>query len=135
MNLRRIGPYPDGSREVEILCNEVEFSVLIRCLRRLPGAKVSNTHHDFLNDDAGATINYKGFTFDLYTPFSDYFISCTPECPDEVWEKFVAYISDYNLTHLIHPYGVKRGDAPWPGPCYERSYHASTTAGPEVRLG
>ena len=62
-------------------------------MRAIPGAVVSDTASDPLNDNARATIHYHGATFTLDTPFSDYWIHCA--APTPVFDEFVSHLRAY----------------------------------------
>ena len=84
------GVTDSGARSVEIPCNESSFDALVRCMRAIPGVLVSDTAHDPLNDNAKATIHYKGAVFTLDTPFSDYWIHCA--IPTPYFDEFLSHL-------------------------------------------
>ncbi len=51
-----------------------------------------------MNDNAKAKIGFKGHSFSLYTPFSDYLISNDDgNCPLEMLEELFAYLKHYQV--------------------------------------
>lgn len=95
MKVRLLGVESDGTRSVEIRSSELSYRALLRCMRGIPGAVVSDTAHDPMNDNAKATIRYKGAVFTLDTPFSDYIINCP--APAVVFDEFVSKLKDYRV--------------------------------------
>jgi hypothetical protein len=76
MTITPLGTTSDGVRSVEIRCDEVSFDALIRILRRIPGATVSDVAALPMTDDAKATIHYKDIQMKIVTPFADYHLEC-----------------------------------------------------------
>jgi hypothetical protein len=70
MTVVALGSESDGTRSVEIPVNELSFTALIRCIRNIPGAVVTDVASDPMNDNAKARIRYKDAVFTLDTPFS-----------------------------------------------------------------
>jgi hypothetical protein len=50
-----------------------------------------------MTDDTSVEIEFKGYHFKLYTPFSDYLISNKEPCSEEIWEEFIHFFSDYKV--------------------------------------
>lgn len=76
MDVKKLGTEPNGTRSVEIRTNEIGFSALVRHIRRIPGAVVSDVARDPMNDNAKCNITYKDLSLTVETPFSDYVINC-----------------------------------------------------------
>ena len=68
---------------------------LLRCIRRIPGAVVSDTAHDAMNDNAKATIRYKETLLTLETPFSDYIINCSSS--GDAFDEFVSKLAAHEV--------------------------------------
>lgn len=45
-----------------------------------------------MTDDATAILHYKDFRIDIYTPFSDYWIQRTQDCPEEIFWEVIAHL-------------------------------------------
>lgn len=88
MNVRTLGDENDGTRSFEIRCNELSFRGLLRRIRAIPGTVVSDVAEDPMNDNAKATVIFKGCTFTIETPFSDFIISSPPSCA--AFDEFIA---------------------------------------------
>jgi hypothetical protein len=88
MNIKPLRIEGDGTRSIEIRCDELSYRALFRCIRRISGAVVTDAAHDPMNDNAKASIRYKDTTLTLETPFSDYIISCTS--PSSAFDEFVS---------------------------------------------
>jgi hypothetical protein len=95
MIIRTLETESNGTRNVEIRTNELSFPALLRCIRGIEGAMVTDTAHDPMNDNAKASIRYKGAVFTLETPFSDYVISCAT--PGDSFDEFVSKLKDHKV--------------------------------------
>ncbi len=95
MNVRILGTQPDGTLSVEIRCDESSYHALLRCIRKLPGAIVSDATHDPMNDDARAHIRYRDIEVNLQTPFSDYVLDCTSA--SATFDEFVASLREHQV--------------------------------------
>jgi hypothetical protein len=92
MKISPVGGDMQGERTVEIRCDEVSFDGLIRLIRKIPGATVTDTAHDPMNDNARALIHYKNAIFALDIPFSDYFITSQPQT--EAFDEFISILAN-----------------------------------------
>ncbi len=95
MNVNYLGTESDGTRNIEIRCNEISFSALVRRMRRIPGTVVTNTSFNPMNDDAYANIRYKDLELTLETPFSDYIIFGPSQ--DGAFDEFVTKLRDHKV--------------------------------------
>ena len=95
MKIRHLGIESDGTRSVEIRSNEISYRALLRCIHRIPGAIVTNTAHDPMNDNTKVSIIYKDVTLTIETPFSDYIINCTSS--SGAFDEFVSRLSGYSV--------------------------------------
>lgn len=95
MNIKPLGTENDGTRSVEIRSNELSYRALLRCIRSIPGAVVTDAAHDPMNDNAKANIRYKDAVLVIETPFSDYIINCAQ--PGQAFDEFVARLRDYKV--------------------------------------
>jgi hypothetical protein len=91
-------PTHDGIGTIEVGCNQISFWGIIRCLRKFNETAVSEAARDPMNDNAKAKIRFKGHSFSLYTPFSDYLISNDDsDCPSEIFEELFLYLQRYRV--------------------------------------
>ena len=98
MRIKLLLESKDGVRTVEIRRNEISYRGLVRCLRSLDDCLVSQAKHDPLNDDIAAKIEYKHQVFSLYTPFSDYLISNSPQNKTAVgFDDIVTHLTKYKV--------------------------------------
>lgn len=95
MNVNELGTESDGTKNIEIRCNEIGFRALVRCMRKIPGTVVTNTSFDPMNDNAKASIRYKDLELTLETPFSDYIIFGPSQ--DGAFDEFVAKLRDHKV--------------------------------------
>jgi hypothetical protein len=95
MNILRVNTHADGTRSIVINCNEISYRALLRCIRRIPGAVVTDAAHDLMNDNAKATIRYKAATLVLETPFSDYILNCSS--PSSAFDEFVSRLGNHKV--------------------------------------
>lgn len=93
MIVTELGASADGARSIEVDCREISFHALLRHMRCLPGAKVSRTSINPMNDDARASILYKNSLIQLDTPFSDYVLSC--DAAGREFEEFLDHLRRY----------------------------------------
>jgi hypothetical protein len=92
MKIRHVHNKEGGTRSVEIRANELSFRALLRRIRNIPGAVITDSSHDPMNDNARVSVRYKDKTLVIDTPFSDYFINCA--APSDAFDEFVALLSD-----------------------------------------
>jgi hypothetical protein len=91
MKLRQLGTQSDGTRSFEIRAGTLSYRALLRCIRRIPGAFVTNATHHPMTDDTKISISYKDVTITIDTPFSDYIIHCTSS--SGAFDEFVSKLS------------------------------------------
>lgn len=97
MNIVELNSTLEGQRTVEISCDELSFRALQRCLKRVSDGKMKRIYHNPMTDDTFGWFEFKGFEFELYTPFSDYLISNKGSCPDVVWQELMHFLSTYRI--------------------------------------
>jgi hypothetical protein len=95
MKVEYLGTESDGTKSVEIRVGEISFRALVRCMRSIPGAVVTDTASDPMNDNAKATIRYKDVTMTLGTPFSDYVIDC--KSSNATFDEFVVQLREHKV--------------------------------------
>ncbi len=83
----------DGS--VEIQTNEISYTSLIRCIRRIPETKITDITYDPMNDHTCIIFEYKDIRLTIETPFSDYIIDC--DTPGSTFDEFVAILTRYRV--------------------------------------
>lgn len=93
MKIRHLGTESDGTRSIEIRSSELSYRALLRCIRRIPGAVVTDAAHDPMNDNTKVSIRYKDVNITIETPFSDYIINCTAS--SGAFDEFVSRLSSY----------------------------------------
>lgn len=94
MNIKRLGIDKNGNQSIEIRCSELTFRALLRHIRRIPGAIVTDSAQDPLNDNAKACIYFNGAMLTLETPFSDYVISSTSST---TFEDFISNLEGHEI--------------------------------------
>lgn len=94
MEVIRLAKGEDGLDTVEVRCSTIGFGSLMRTLRKLAGAEVKDVHLNVMTDDATATLHYKGFRIDIFTPFSDYWIQRTQDCPEDIFWEVIAHLEN-----------------------------------------
>jgi hypothetical protein len=77
--------------------NAISFSALLRALRAVPGLKIAKARQNPMNDEAFTSFTYKGITFEIDTPISDYWIDKPKNCPDEVFEEVVQCLEQFRV--------------------------------------
>jgi hypothetical protein len=100
MKITQLGTGADGTRSFEIRANELSYRALLRSIRKIAGAIVTDAAHDPMNDNARVSIRYKGVTIDIETPFSDYIISCTSS--SAVFDEFISKLGGYTVKWWEH---------------------------------
>jgi len=95
MKLRYLNEEVDGTKCVEILCNEISFRSLLRCIRRIEGVEILKASHDPMNDNARIDFTYLGTPISIDTPFSDYLINCSK--PDQRFDYFIEKLSSHKV--------------------------------------
>src|SRR5262245_9641301 len=95
MKVEYLGAEGDGTRSVEIRVAEISFGALVRYMRRIPGVVVTEIALNPMNDDAKATIQYKGVTMTLGTPFSDFVIDCPSS--SQTFDEFVSMLRAHEV--------------------------------------
>jgi hypothetical protein len=87
--------HPDS---VGIAIDAISLSSLLRKMSRLPGLRVVDSKQNPLTDEASASFEFKGRTFRIHTPLSDYWIDRPDGCPAGVFEE----ISQHLETLQVH---------------------------------
>jgi hypothetical protein len=95
MEIRQLGTESDGTRSFEIRAGTLSYRALLRCIRRIPGAVVTEAAHDPMNDNTKVSIRYNDVTITIETPFSDYVINCTSS--SGAFDEFVSKLSNYQV--------------------------------------
>jgi hypothetical protein len=93
MNISQLGTQSDGTRSFEIRAGTLSYRALIRCIRRIPGAIVTDAAHHPMTDDTKISLRYKDITITIETPFSDYIINCTSS--SGAFEEFISKLNEY----------------------------------------
>lgn len=91
MKIKPLNTRSDGTKSFEIRAGELSYRALIRRIKKIPEATVTDSAHDPLNDNAKMQVGYKGLTISIGTPFSDYIISCAS--PDSAFDEFISRLS------------------------------------------
>jgi hypothetical protein len=102
MKISQLGTESNGTRSFEIRAGTLSYRALLRCIRRIPGAVVTEAAHHPITDDTKISIRYKDITITIETPFSDYIINCTSSsgafdefvsklssCPVKWWDRII----------------------------------------------
>jgi hypothetical protein len=95
MIIRHLGTESDGARSVEIRSDEISYRALLRNIHSIPGAIVTKSAHDLMNDNTNITIRYNDVILTIETPFSDYIINCSSPCG--AFDEFVSKLSSYKV--------------------------------------
>lgn len=95
-----------GTSTFLIEANEVSFSVLLHCIRRIPGASVIKSRQWWLTDDAHASIKYKDTLITIDAVFSDLSVECGSS--GETFDEFISILRGYHLTRWDRLFGVAR---------------------------
>jgi hypothetical protein len=82
---------------VGINLNQVSFRVLLNVLRGLPGLEIQKKSQNPITDDSSATFTYKGFSFQVYTPVSDYWIDQPENCPSTIFSEIVMVLEKFRV--------------------------------------
>jgi hypothetical protein len=92
MDVKRLAKVDDGLNTVEVRCSTIGLGSLIRTLRKLAGVEVQELHQNAFTNEASAILIYKGFRINIFTPFSDYWIQQSSDCPEEVFFEVVEHL-------------------------------------------
>jgi hypothetical protein len=95
MPITPLGGSSGAPDSVEIDCNYLGFGALLRHLRRLPGCRVGWRFAWPITDDFWATFHYKGFAFEIDSPFADYWVTRAADCPPPIFEEVIAHLEGY----------------------------------------
>jgi len=95
MKINKLGAHSNGTRNFEIRAGTLSYRALLRCIRSIPGAVVTEAKHYPITDDARITIRYKDITVTVETPFSDYIISCTSS--SGAFDDFISKMSSFQV--------------------------------------
>lgn len=87
----------DSGDSVGINLNEISFRRLLNVLRSLPGIEIQKKSQNPMTDDAFASFTYKGFTFEIYTPLSDYWIDQPENCPMSIFSEIVTLLENFHV--------------------------------------
>jgi hypothetical protein len=82
---------------VGVNLNAISFSALLSALRTLPDLKITKARQNPMNDEAFASFVYKGITFAIDTPISDYWIDKPDNCPDDIFDEIVQCLENYRV--------------------------------------
>lgn len=95
MKIRYLGTESNGTRSIEVRSNEISYRGLLRCIRKIPDARITDTDCDPINDNANIFVEYKDIKLSIETPFSDYIINCTSKSPS--FDHFVDKLEKYHV--------------------------------------
>ena len=97
MKIRYLNEESNGTLCVEILCNEISYRSLLRCIGSIEGVKILNAFHDPMNDNARIDLNYFEAFIHVDTPFSDYLVSCEKPEHDQHFRAFIDKLEAYKV--------------------------------------
>ena len=82
---------------VGINLNQISFRCLLNVLRSLPGIEIQKKSQNPITDEASAAFTYKGFSFEVYTPLSDYWIDQPENCPASIFSEIVTLLENFRV--------------------------------------
>ncbi len=95
MKITILSTESDGTKSFEIRTKEISFGALLRCIRKIPGATVSGSAFDAMNDNAKGMVKYKDIELSIEAPFSDYIINC--QSTSDSFEEFMGILESYSV--------------------------------------
>lgn len=89
---------PSNTKDsVGVNVHTASLRCVLNALGTLPDLKMERAGINIMTDDASAVFEYKGYRFELYTPFSDYWIDKPEGCPDEIFREVVSSLENYRV--------------------------------------
>ena len=89
---------------VEIHHLDVGMGRLLRHLRRLPGLTVTSRRSWHMTDDYWIEFTWEGYKFSIDSPFVDYWLHRSRDCPDDVFQELLDHIGTLRASFLRRLY-------------------------------
>lgn len=100
MKVTKLNTLSNGEVSFEIKTNEIGWAAFIRVIKNVPGIQADEIRHNPMNDDASARVILNGREIQVYTPFSDYFVTCACDC--EEIQAVVAKLEEHKVRWWEH---------------------------------
>lgn len=105
MRIEALGRADDGFLDtVEIHHLDVGIGRLLRHLKCLPGLTITSSRSWHLTDDYWIEFTWRDCEFSIDSPFVDYWIHRTRDCPDSIFQELIDHVALLKVSFLRHLY-------------------------------
>ena len=90
---------------IELNYKYFSFNYLLNHLKKMPEFELVKKDKWVLTDDYWVTFIYKEYEFNIESPFVDFLITRSKDCPDQIFNELINHLDNYKpdiIVRLIH---------------------------------